>query len=212
MSGVSDRTHVFTSTGALVGQLGSVSGVALRIHEMLATGSLVGVSSLLSGSAAISKTHATSGDLVSQVSTLLGSASRTRLHGTTGTLTGVEAALVGVAVRVGSVTLTAEQITMLSDIWRRVGLDPSYPLTESNLSATFANSVITKSGEDTIVSVRTGSDAANPDVGAVILDLWQRFGLDGANPLTISESSITSGSVTQSRVKSNETTVVVTRT
>lgn len=101
---------------------------------------------------------------------------------------------------------------MLSDIWRRLGLDAAHPLTESNSFAVFGNTTISKTGDDVIVCVRTGTDTANTNVGDVILDIWQRLGLDGSNALTISDASISAGGVAQTRSKINDTTVTVTRT
>jgi hypothetical protein len=110
-----------------------------------------------------------------------------------------------------SVTINAAQIQMLTDIWQRLGLDTANALIESDASATFGSVTLTKSGSDTIITTRSGTNPANDDVSTVLLDIWQRLGLDPVNPLTVTSGTITAGGVSQTRVETSTSSVTVTR-
>lgn len=99
----------------------------------------------------------------------------------------------------GGGTLPSDRIGMLSDVWRRFGLDPAAPLTETDTAAIFGGITITKAGAGPVVSTRSGSDA-HGTVELMIRDLWQRLGLDPDNPMTAAADAIAAGFVTQSIV------------
>ncbi len=108
------------------------------------------------------------------------------------------------------VVLTQAEVDMLTDIWQRFGLDPLAPLTETETSASFGGIVLSKSGTNTITSTRAGDSAAGI-ASSMILDVWQRLGLDPDNPMTASETQISAGTLSQARAVSGAT-VTVTRT
>ena len=108
------------------------------------------------------------------------------------------------------VVLTQAEVDMLTDIWQRFGLDPLAPLTETETSASFGGIVLSKSGTNTITSTRSGDSAAGV-ASSMILDVWQRLGLDPDNPMTASETQISAGALSQARAVSGAT-VTVTRT
>lgn len=215
-----------TTTGALSGQIGGVSGAADTATPRPSSGALVGPGSVVSGSASrtgATVTHDASGALSGQLGSVAGSASRTRVHPTSGVLGGGEAIVVGAAnragpavthstsgalqgqgaaisgaaSRAGGATLTATQALMVADIWRRLGLDASSPLTETQASALFGGVMISKSGASSVVSTRTGPQLAVADVGLAIEEVWRRLGLDPAAPMTASATQITAGSIVQ---------------
>lgn len=107
------------------------------------------------------------------------------------------------------VILTPDQVVMLTDIWQRFGLDASNPLTENEASSNFGAVTITKTGTSSIVSQRSGAGATG-SVDAMLLDLWQRFGLDPVNPMTATDTSISAGTMTQT-ITSSGTDTTVTR-
>ena len=107
------------------------------------------------------------------------------------------------------VVLTQAEVDMLTDIWQRFGLDPLAPLTETETSASFGGIVLSKSGTNTITSTRSGDSAAGV-ASSIILDVWQRLGLDPDNPMTASETQISAGTLSQARAVSGAT-VTVTR-
>ena len=98
------------------------------------------------------------------------------------------------------------------EIWQRLGLDISAPLTETNLGANFGSITLTKTGTGTIISTRSGPTASVVDPTTVINDLWQRLGLDPSNPMSASDTLISAGSVTQTRATVAQDSVVITRT
>ncbi len=108
------------------------------------------------------------------------------------------------------VVLTQAEVDMLTDIWQRFGLDPLAPLTETEAAASFGGIVLNKSGTNTITSTRSGDSAAGI-ASSMILDVWQRLGLDPDNPMTASETQISAGTLSQARAVSGAT-VTVTRT
>ena len=108
------------------------------------------------------------------------------------------------------VVLTQAEVDMLTDIWQRFGLDPLAPLTETETSASFGGIVLSKSGTNPITSTRSGNSAAGV-ASTMILDMWQRLGLDPDNPMTASETQISAGALSQARAVSGAT-VTVTRT
>ena len=108
------------------------------------------------------------------------------------------------------VVLTQAEVDMLTDIWQRFGLDPLAALTETETSASFGGIVLSKSGTNTITSTRSGDSAAGV-ASSMILDVWQRLGLDPDNPMTASETQISAGTLSQARAVSGAT-VTVTRT
>jgi len=108
------------------------------------------------------------------------------------------------------VVLTQAEVDMLTDIWQRFGLDPLAPLTETETAASFGGIVLSKSGTNTITSTRSGDSAAGV-ASSMILDVWQRLGLDPDNPMTASETQISVGTLSQARAVSGAT-VTVTRT
>ena len=107
------------------------------------------------------------------------------------------------------VVLTQAEVDMLTDIWQRFGLDPLAPLTETETSASFGGIVLSKSGTNPITSTRSGNSAAGV-ASSMILDVWQRLGLDPDNPMTASETQISAGTLSQARAVSGAT-VTVTR-
>ena len=107
------------------------------------------------------------------------------------------------------VVLTQAEVDMLTDIWQRFGLDPLAPLAETEAAASFGGIVLSKSGTNTITSTRSGDSAAGI-ASSMILDVWQRLGLDPDNPMTASETQISAGTLSQARAVSGAT-VTVTR-
>ena len=107
------------------------------------------------------------------------------------------------------VVLTQAEVDMLTDIWQRFGLDPLAPLTETEAAASFGGIVLSKSGTNTITSTRSGDSAAGI-ASSMIMDVWQRLGLDPDNPMTASETQISAGTLSQARAVSGAT-VTVTR-
>ena len=107
------------------------------------------------------------------------------------------------------VVLTQAEIDMLCDIWQRFGLDPLAPLTETETASSFGGIVLSKYGTNTITSTRAGDSAAGI-ASSMILDVWQRLGLDPDNPMTASETQISAGTLSQARAVSGAT-VTVTR-
>ena len=105
--------------------------------------------------------------------------------------------------------ITSDQIAMLSDVWRRLGLDPDVQLVETDSVATFGAITITKATDGTIISTRTGTDTPG-DVNLVIRDIWQRLGLDPDNPMTASANAINTGWIEQT-ISPTDSGVIVTR-
>ena len=94
-----------------------------------------------------------------------------------------------------SITITAEQMMMIADVWQRLGLNPSAPLTETETAAIAGALTIAKSGAP-LVSERSGESAPG-DLTAMLLDIWQRLGLDPGNPMTATETAVSAGGVAQ---------------
>ena len=112
----------------------------------------------------------------------------------------------------GNLIITTDTAKRLVEIWQRLGLDATAPLSETNLSAAFGNITLTKTGTTSVTSTRTGPTSSVVDPTTVINDLWQRLGLDPANPMTTSDTLITAGSVNQTRTVVTQDSVVITRT
>jgi hypothetical protein len=110
----------------------------------------------------------------------------------------------GSAVAYGAVatSISASQVKMLTDLWQRLGLDPNNPLTETRSSATVGNITLTKTGSSSIATRRSGGSIVG-DPGAMLLDLWRRFGLDPDNPMTVDANSIIAGPLTLTNVNIN---------
>lgn len=104
-------------------------------------------------------------------------------------------------------TITQAEVDMLADIWRRLGLDIANPLVQGATTLTFGPT-ITLSGSGTITSTRTGSTDSGPAAGVMLLDVWQRLGLDPANPMTASDTAINAGAVSQTVSESAGTVTV----
>lgn len=104
-------------------------------------------------------------------------------------------------------TITQAEVDMLADIWRRLGLDIANPLVQGTTTLTFGPT-ITLSGSGTITSTRTGSTDSGPAAGVMLLDVWQRLGLDPANPMTASDTAINAGAVSQTVSESAGTVTV----
>ena len=104
-------------------------------------------------------------------------------------------------------TITKAEVDMLADIWRRLGLDIANPLVQGATTLTFGPT-ITLSGSGTITSTRTGSTDSGPAAGVMLLDVWQRLGLDPANPMTASDTAINAGAVSQTVSESAGTVTV----
>ena len=105
------------------------------------------------------------------------------------------------------VVLTQAEVDMLTDIWRRLGLDIANPLVQGTTTLTFGPT-ITLSGSGTITSTRTGAPASGPAAGVMLSDVWQRLGLDPANPMTASDTAINAGAVSQTVSESAGTVTV----
>ena len=112
----------------------------------------------------------------------------------------------------GNLIITTDTAKRLVEIWQRLGLDISAPLTETSLNANFGNITLTKTGTGTIISTRSGPTASVVDPTTVINDLWQRLGLDPSNPMSARDTLISAGSVTQTRATVAQDSVVITRT
>ena len=104
-------------------------------------------------------------------------------------------------------TITQAEVDMLADIWRRLGLDIANPLVQGTTTLTFGPT-ITLSGSGTITSTRTGAPASGPAAGVMLSDVWQRLGLDPANPMTASDTAINAGAVSQTVSESAGTVTV----
>ena len=104
-------------------------------------------------------------------------------------------------------TITQAEVDMLADIWRRLGLDIANPLVQGATTLTFGPT-ITLSGSGTITSTRTGSTDSGPAAGVMLSDVWQRLGLDPANPMTASDTAINAGAVSQTVSESAGTVTV----
>jgi len=105
--------------------------------------------------------------------------------------------------------LSQTDVDMITDIWRRFGLDAENPLVQEEAKMTFGP-VITLSGTEAVTSTRTGATTPGPTVATMLLDIWQRLGLDPNNPMTVSASSIVAGGVSQTMAEGTGT-VTVTR-
>ena len=112
----------------------------------------------------------------------------------------------------GNLIITTDTAKRLVEVWQRLGLDATAPLSETNLSAAFGNITLTKTGTTSVTSTRTGPTSSVVDPTTVINDLWQRLGLDPANPMTTSDTLITAGSVNQTRTVVTQDSVIITRT
>jgi hypothetical protein len=102
IAGSSARFRAHATTGALTGQLGGISGTARHNIPHTSSGALTGQGSTLSGAADRqppgSVTHATTGSLVGQGSSLSGTAARLRVLTSSGALVGQGAIIAGSAV------------------------------------------------------------------------------------------------------------------
>lgn len=105
---------------------------------------------------------------------------------------------VGYACASEYVVITPAQLLMIADTWRRLGLDANYPLSESATAATFGAVTITKTGTTTVTSTRSGTGATPPTAAVMLSDIYKRLGLDADNPMTVTASQITAGSLIQS--------------
>ena len=112
----------------------------------------------------------------------------------------------------GNLIITTDTAKRLVEVWQRLGLDATAPLSETNLSAAFGSITLTKTGTTSVTSTRTGPTSSVVDPTTVINDLWQRLGLDPANPMTTSDTLITAGSVNQTRTVVTQDSVIITRT
>lgn len=93
-------THA--TSGALTGQIGSITGTAAHIAVHGTTGVLTGQIGTVSGTATRFRAHPTSGALTGQIGSIVGSAARSNgatTHDTSGALTGSGSAIAGTAAR-----------------------------------------------------------------------------------------------------------------
>jgi hypothetical protein len=185
------------TTGALTGSGATVAGAAARARIRTTTGALVGQGSTVTGSANRFRAHAATGALVGQGATVAGAARHNVPHAATGALVGAGATVAGAASRASSsYSITADQFLMIADVWQRLGLNPAAPLTETEASAVAGSLTITKAVGANIVSTRGG--ASDPGtLSDMLLDIWQRLGLDPANVMTASDTTIAAGGVSQ---------------
>ena len=95
-----------------------------------------------------------------------------------------------------SSTLTQTEVDMLTDIWRRFGLDTASPLVQGTDQIAFGP-VIALSGSSDIVSTRSGATVPGGALATMILEIWQRLGLDPLNPMTASATQISAGTIVQ---------------
>lgn len=150
------------ATGALSGQGSTIAGAASRVHVFSASGGLVGQGSAISGTAVHNVPHLSSGGLVGQGSTIAGAATRTAAsvsHDATGALVGTGSTISGTATNSGASTLTPQDLLniadavwahssavhcqlLLTEVWGRLGLDPSAPLTSGTTQITFGSIVM----------------------------------------------------------------------
>ena len=182
------------TTGALTGSGATVAGAAARERIHATTGALVGQGSTVTGSANRFRAHAATGALVGQGATIDGAARHNVPHAATGALVGDGAQVSGAAVRSGSgVTITGASLDMLREIWARLELDPANPvvITSTTLQVgTIAQDIGTGG------AVRTGATlSSSKDPDAAIFEIWQRLGLDPANALIQTTTTIDAGTV-----------------
>ena len=195
IAGSGTRYRVHTSSGALTGPGSSVSGAAQHNKPHAASGALVGPGSSVAGTANRFRSHNATGALVGQGSAVAGTARHNIPHASTGALIGQGASLAGAAVRSGgAITITFDQFLMIADVWQRLGLNPAAPLTETEAAAVAGTLSLAKTGA--LITTRTG--ASDPgDLTAMLLDIWQRLGLDPGNPMTATDTTIAAGGVSQ---------------
>lgn len=104
--------------------------------------------------------------------------------------------------------LTQSEVDMLTDIWRRFGLDVDNPLVQSEAAISFGP-VIALSGTSEITSTRSGATILPPATASTMLsEVWKRLGLDTDNPMTASATQITAGAIVQTISESTGTVTV----
>lgn len=102
VSGSAAHIAIHTSTGALTGPGSAVAGAAARTRAHPASGDLIGPGAAVAGTSVHNALHPTSGALTGQLGSLSASAARFRTFATGGVLAGQEGALSGSAARVGA--------------------------------------------------------------------------------------------------------------
>lgn len=92
-----------------------------------------------------------------------------------------------------TVKITSDDLTMLTEIWARMELDATRPVTVSPTTLEFDGVVQTHSAEG--ASRHGPTLPANEAPGQMILEVWQRLGLDPENPLVQTPVAISAGAI-----------------
>lgn len=99
VSGAARHNIPHATSGALTGQIGSVAGTAAHIAVHGTSGALTGQIGSVAGTASRFVTHTSSGALTGQIGSISGAASRSTTHATDGVLAGPGATVSGSATR-----------------------------------------------------------------------------------------------------------------
>ena len=209
---ISDARTATSSLSAAVAAAKTATAAldsAVQIEATASTGVSAAIREAFSLSANISGAVQTSATVSSSLAAIVATANAIS-SGLSAAVRAEQAAFATLSAYIAAdVVLTQAEVDMLTDIWQRFGLDPLAPLTETETSASFGGIVLSKSGTNTITSTRSGDSAAGV-ASSIILDVWQRLGLDPDNPMTASETQISAGTLSQARAVSGAT-VTVTR-
>lgn len=162
------RQHHYV-TGANAAQLNTVSSGLVGIPTSLVVASPVAIDNIASASAIV-QTHLV---LAANVSVLNAASSG--------------------AYTEAAASLSAVDIQRLSEIWARMELDPANPLSVSTTQLTVGTIMQAISANG---ATRTGALLGiSEDASTMILEIWQRLGLDPANPLVQTATTLDAGGV-----------------
>ena len=194
LAGIASRWRAFDSSGTLAGQGAAANGASQHRVLHTAAGVLAGASSVLVGSAARFRTFGAAGALSASQGASVGASQHIAIHAASGVLVAAQSLLTGASSRAGTATsISATSLDRLREIWARMELDPANPvaITSTQLVVGTINQQISETGAS-----RSGSTLSNAvSADTAITEIWQRLGLDPANPLVQDETTIQAGAI-----------------
>jgi hypothetical protein len=180
------------TSGALTGQGSTLAGSATRFRAHPTTGVLTGPGSTVVGAASSATNRPSSGALIGPGSTVAGSATRFRALATSGDLIGPGSTLSGSAAR------SAGAVTHATD-GALVGPGSTLSGSAARFRAFASSGVLVGPGSAVAGSaVRSGPPVMITDIQAgLIYQIALLHGLDPSNPLTVSPTARSAGTLSQ---------------
>lgn len=106
-------------------------------------------------------------------------------------------------------SIDAETLLRLADIWTRLGLNPAAPTVQSAVALSAGPMALAFSESPAgVICTRSDATHASPlDPQTMVLEIWQRLGLDPDSPMLTGENEITFAGITLGLSGSDAVTV-----